>query len=318
MNGARVQNSSKQHVSFSLLWKAAARQKAYLILFASFILGMEIALAIYGWDYYTLGLPLRPFSPKHDYLKPSGTIGMRLGMLGLVLLMMVYLYPLRKYWPTLGRIGKTKNWFNFHVLLGLLSPTVITFHSSFKYKGFAGMAYWTMIALVISGIIGRYFYAQIPRSINAAELSLKEMQDLQSSLLEELKRLKIFQPSDIESLFRLPDSKDIHAMSAYHAVIKMMALDLIRPFKVWSLRRRQAKLRGYASFGGGILSSGNNELENAVRLASKQAALSKHILFLSKTHKAFHGWHVIHRPFSISVAIFVLIHVAVVTWLGYY
>jgi hypothetical protein len=297
---------------------AAKRQKGYLILFASLLIGLCIALAILGKDYYLLDRAQQPFSPKQISLKPSGIIGLRLGMLGLSLFVMVYLYPLRKYWPALGRIGKTKNWFDFHVLLGLMTPLVITFHSAFRDHGFAGMAYWTMIALVGSGIIGRYFYAQIPRNISAAEMSIKEMQDLKKSLLDELEVQKIFPVSEIESLFRLPDSQAIRGMSALRAVGSMIAMDIARPFRIWALRRRGMKLGGVAAFGSGILSTGNAELEKVIRLASRQAALSKRILFLSKTHGIFHGWHVIHRPFSISVAIFVLIHIAVVTWLGYY
>ena len=42
-----------------------------------------LALAIYGWDYYTLDIAQRPFSDKHSLLKPSGVIGLKLGFLGL-------------------------------------------------------------------------------------------------------------------------------------------------------------------------------------------------------------------------------------------
>ncbi len=88
---------------------------------------------------------------------------------------MVYLYPLRKRWRWLGRRGKTRVWLDYHVLLGLTAPLIISFHSSFKLNGFAGMAYWMMVALVISGIIGRYFYAQVPRTLEAAEVTLREL-----------------------------------------------------------------------------------------------------------------------------------------------
>jgi hypothetical protein len=302
----------------NFLASAEKRQKAYLIMVASAVIALAIALSYYGWDYYILDYSQRPFSPRHEELKPSGSIGLRLGMLGLALFALVYLYPLRKYWPTLGRIGKTKNWFDFHVLLGLSAPVVITFHCAFKMHGFAGMAYWTMLALVGSGLIGRYFYAQIPRNIRATELSMQEMQDLKTSLLEGLKAQKILQPTEIERLFHLPDSAEVQSMPMLKALVRMIALDLARPFRVWSLRRRGIRRGAHSPVFGGILPTRNAELEQAIRLASRQAALSKHILFLSKTHRVFHGWHVIHRPFSLSFAAFVIIHVAVVTWLGYF
>ena len=35
-------------------------------------------------------------------------------------------------------------------------------------------------------------------------------------------------------------------------------------------------------------------------------------------HRIFHMWHVIHRPFSYSLVVFGLLHVAVVMYLGFY
>jgi hypothetical protein len=54
--------------------------------------------AIYGLDYYTLGSSQRPFSPKHALLRPSGLIGVNLGVFGVLLFFLIYLYPLRKCW----------------------------------------------------------------------------------------------------------------------------------------------------------------------------------------------------------------------------
>ncbi len=289
-----------------------------IIAIGAAVVCIGISLIAYGWDYYFLDLTARPFSPKHVYLKPSGNIGIRLGMCGFTFLAMVYLYPLRKHWAFLGRFGKTRNWFDYHVLFGLTAPVLITFHSAFKLHGFAGMAYWTMMALVISGMIGRYFYAQIPRNIGAAELSLKEMEDLKNDLVEQLRSQKALPFFRIEELLRLPAIGEIQSIPLYRALMRMVLLDIARPFMVWRLRRQGIKASGRSALLGGVIHSSDAELEKAVRLASRQAALSKRILFLSQTQRVFYGWHVIHRPFSISFAFFVIIHVSVVTWFGYF
>ncbi len=54
------------------------------------------ALSIYGFSYYALSLEERPLSPLHSLLRPSGSIGLRLGMLGLGLFCILFLYPIRK------------------------------------------------------------------------------------------------------------------------------------------------------------------------------------------------------------------------------
>jgi len=46
--------------------------------------------------------------------------------------------------------------------------------------------------------------------------------------------------------------------------------------------------------------------------------LAKKILFLSKTNKLLHLWHLVHRPFSYSFALLASIHVILMLMLGYY
>ena len=139
-------------------------------------------LGVYGFSYYTLSLEDRPLSPLHYALRPSGTIGLRLGMLGFGLFCVLFLYPMRKHVKWLASIGKTRHWLDFHVLVGISAPIVITYHASFKLAGLAGIAYWIMIAVALSGFAGRYIYAQIPRSLNTAQLSLGELQTQSNEL----------------------------------------------------------------------------------------------------------------------------------------
>src|ERR1035438_10318740 len=58
-------------------------------------------------------------------LKPSGMVGNALGIVGGVLLLLMYLYPLRKKWKWLSKKGKTKNWLDYHILMGLVGPVLI-------------------------------------------------------------------------------------------------------------------------------------------------------------------------------------------------
>src|SRR5579863_4093823 len=125
-------------------------------------------LALYGTGYYLLPLEERPYSDKHALLRPSGVIGLKLGMLGTALFFIIFLYALRKVIPWLGRMGTTRHWMDFHVIAGVSAPIVIAFHAAFKFRGIAGVAFWIMLAVALSGIIGRYLYAQIPRSMSAA------------------------------------------------------------------------------------------------------------------------------------------------------
>src|SRR5215470_9231173 len=91
-----------------------------LRLFIGYLLAIILiaGIATYGFDYYTAGAHDRPFMEKHRLLKPSGRIGIKLGMLGACMFFVIFLYPLRKRWAWLGRLGLSRHWLDFHVLLG--------------------------------------------------------------------------------------------------------------------------------------------------------------------------------------------------------
>src|SRR5215472_18029458 len=275
------------------------------------------AFALYGADYYLLGSNERPFSPKHMLLRPSGPIGVNLGVFGVLLFFIIYLYPLRKRWGWLGRQGNSRHWLDFHVVLGTAAPLVIALHSSFKFGGIAGMAFWIMTLVTASGFIGRYLYSQIPRSLNAAELTIKEIQDMEVKLrwAAEDKHEKI--GTSLIDLFALPSPAQVARIPIFVALCWMIWLDLKRPFQVSWIRLRAGGFFAWLGSLFGILQTRNPQLETAIQTARKQASLSKRVLFLSRTKQVFLLWHVIHRPFSYSFALLAIVHIVVVLGMGY-
>jgi hypothetical protein len=269
------------------------------------------ALAAYGLGYYLTPPADRPYHPKHLLLRPSGPIGWWLGVFGTGLFVLIFLYALRKKWAWLAGLGNSRHWFDYHVLMGLTAPVVIAFHASFKFRGIAGMAYWIMLAVAASGIVGRYIYGQIPRSRNAAELSLQESKQLQERLTAKLAAQRLVRPADLASLFQLPSAKYVERASLVMALGALLWIDCKRPWRVARVRRGALALGSKVVTLGGFVSSRNAALENIIGVAREQASLSKKLLFLGKSQKVFQLWHVVHRPFSYSFAVLALIHIVV-------
>jgi TRAP-type C4-dicarboxylate transport system permease small subunit len=288
-------------------------------LILAWLLALAIVLVIggYGFNYYTLSAADRPFSPKHDALRPSGPIGITLGMFGVFLFFLIYLYPLRKKWGWLARQGNSRHWLDFHVVLGTLAPMIVAFHATFKFGNIAGMAFWSMLAVTLSGFVGRYLYAQIPRNLNSAELTMKEMTAIEETMRRGLASQDLAFGKRMEKLFDLPTAQDVQHMPALTALVYMILIDMRRPFRVSLLRLQSA---GFASWLGslfGFLRTRNLKLEYAIGVAQKRATLSKRILFLSRTAQVFRLWHVVHRPFSYAFAVLALIHVGLALYMGY-
>jgi hypothetical protein len=276
-----------------------------------------VAIAVNGYHYYLLPLNQRPFSPQHAALRPSGNVGLRLGIVGVCCFLVIFLYPLRKKWGWLQRQGSSRHWLDFHVVLGLSAPFIIAFHASFKFQGFAGMAFWIMLSVSVSGVVGRYLYSQIPRRVNSTEITLKELKEQQDQMVEKLSSQRLLQKSQLSQLFRLPSEQQIARWPVAFCLAYMMVLDLARPFHVARLRLRCLSPWQIVTTAFGFMHSGNHELETVIAVAREQASLSKRLLFLSRTQKVFHLWHVVHRPFSYTFVVLVVIHIAVVYMLGY-
>ena len=297
--------------------KSNSGHRLLLIFGYALAIALLLALTIYGWDYYTLSAAQRPFSPKHPALRPSGTIGLKLGFLGMFVFFAIFLYPLRKRWPWLMKQGNTRHWLDIHVLLGLSAPFIIAFHSSFKFQGFAGIAFWIMAAVSASGVVGRYLYSQIPRSLNAAQLSQKEIQELQAQLGSQLAEQQLLPQADLRAVLRLPSPQLVAKLPIAVAIVYMMILDVVRVLRVARLRRHALNGIEILTTLGGLLPTTHRELEHAIAIAREDAALAKRILFLSRSEKVFHLWHVVHKPFSYTFAVLAMIHIGLVMMMGY-
>jgi hypothetical protein len=284
------------------------RHRLWLTLGALAGAALVIAVAVNGFHYYLLPLAQRVRSPQHLMLKPSGTIGRSLGILGLAMFAVMFLYPLRKRLSFLSGWGTTKNWLDYHIVLGVIAPVLITFHASFKLmNGIAGAAYWIMIVVALSGIIGRYLYSSIPRRIDEAEMTMDEMRQLSADLALQIEGQGVFSAAELRPLFEMPPIEQVQAMPLWRALMVILHLDLRRTIQLIRLRWRY-----------GSRSQDHAEFVRVLAAIQKQASLVKNIVFLSRLSQMFQLWHVIHRPFSYSFAALALLHIIVVTVLGFF
>lgn len=180
------------------------------------------------------------------------------------------------------------------------------------------MAFWIMFAVSASGVVGRYLYAQIPRKVTTAELSMRELQELRETLAQQLAAQNLIPEADLRAFLRMPDSNRVARLPIVIALIYMMILDVVRLFGVARLRRRALGFFESIKSLAGFLPTRHRELEKAIHAAAEEAALSKRVLFLSRSQKVFHLWHVVHKPFSYAFAVLALLHIGLQFVLGYF
>ena len=106
----------------------------------------------------------------------SGVLGHGLGILGFLLMLSTEtLYSLRK--RARGKaIGRMSTWLQIHIFTGLVGPFMVLLHTSWKFNGLAGVLMLMTIIIVVSGIIGRYIYTAVPRTVDGAEVALRDLE----------------------------------------------------------------------------------------------------------------------------------------------
>lgn len=136
---------------------------------------IALVWAIWHSDYYLLPEEVRPTHPKHVLLRPTLGVGLWLGVAAVGLIIVNLLYLLRRAQRLGFRFGSLKLWMTSHVATGVLALLCALVHSAFVPGDSPGAhALWGLVALLVSGAIGRYFYAYVPRAANGRELELTE------------------------------------------------------------------------------------------------------------------------------------------------
>ncbi|MEM8882747.1 MAG: NAD(P)-binding domain-containing protein [Planctomycetota bacterium] len=145
------------------------------------VLGFVMALAtllfaIANVDYYALPEALRPTHDKHVWLRPSRGLGLWLGIAAVTMVVVNLFYLVRRSPSIRFSWGSLKAWMTSHVATGILALLFALLHGAMSpQETHGGRALWGLAALLVTGAIGRYFYAYIPRAANGRELELAEV-----------------------------------------------------------------------------------------------------------------------------------------------
>ncbi len=279
----------------------------YTLLLTGSFLVVSMIIGLRGWNYYLTPLDERPFHNQYDMLKPSGIDGHGYGIIGSVLLVVgVAMYSARKRIRRFSHWGKISNYLEFHIFLCLAGPMLIVYHSTFKLGGLVAVSFWSMVAVVASGVVGRYLYVQIPKGIKGNELSDAELEQENKKIGEVLQTQYGLSPTFLLTV-------DTVALPSRPAS-GMSTLEVLDFFVLQSYRRRQN------------LRHALHELTHAVdpalignvrKLMRRRITYLRRIAFLSQFRQMFHYWHVIHLPFAIVMFVIMFIHVGVAVAFGY-
>ena len=191
--------------------------------------------------YYLLPRAEQVRDPLHVWLRPSGYLGQGAGVLALLIFLFLWLYPLRKKFRWLGFTGSISKWLNVHALAALGLPLLVAAHATWQFGGVIGLGFWSMMVVWLSGIVGRYIYARIPRSQAGVELTIEEIAAQRQQLLDDIAGLSGLDVKEVEAVLA-PDAAPTAGLGLWQTMRRMVSDDLGRRRAAATLRR-QIKLR---------------------------------------------------------------------------
>ncbi|HSP88707.1 MAG TPA: hypothetical protein VLN45_11275 [Ignavibacteriaceae bacterium] len=266
-----------------------------------------ILLTINGIEYYQIPVEERFFSENHSMLKPSGILGHGIGILGtLMMIFGVAIYMIRKRMRSLFNIGYLKHWLEFHIFLCTVGPILILYHTAFKFGGIVAVSFWSMVAVVLSGVIGRFIYVQIPRTIQGNELDIKQLNEMSYDISNRLIHEVSFGEKITAKIDQLSD------LNRYkHITLGNSTAYIVKDF--FNLKLTLAALkREMAS-----LNIPKVKVKEILALTKSKMVLTRRIAYLRTMQKLFKYWHIVHLPFAITMFVIMLVHVAVTIIFGY-
>ncbi|MBI3563413.1 MAG: pyridine nucleotide-disulfide oxidoreductase [Gammaproteobacteria bacterium] len=248
---------------------------------------------------------------RHDNnLSGAEGTGYVLGLVGGIAMLSLLLYPLRKQWRPMSRLGAVRHWFRVHMILGVVGPVLVLFHANFSFGSLnSNLALICMLLVAGSGVVGRYMYIKIHHGLYGQRANLQELRrDLKLSKGKLSDTLHL-SGRNIERLKRL----EKYALKKRNLLMGVLHMPFVTIY-CWRMRftivnsvrnelRKQAEQRGWDSQ---MLHDISHQALMSLSTYLKMLQSTAHFHFYERL---FGLWHVIHLPLFFMLVISGFVHV---------
>lgn len=237
-----------------------------------------------------------------------------LAVVGGSMMLVLFLYPLRKYTRFMQRMGKVKFWFWVHLTLGVVGPWLILVHSNFRVGSLnAGVALYSMLTVVGSGVIGRFIHVRVHRGLNGERTSLERLRE-RAGMVESEARSKLHFAPLVEARLLAFERRELDAQPGLATHLRRV---FVLPFSHWVAYRRcvsdlRIRLREVAPAARWSAADVARRERKARRLVDRYLDAVVRVAQYSAYERLFALWHVAHLPFVYLLVISAVVHVVAV------
>lgn len=261
------------------------------------------ALVLAAWEFSRMG-----------YFKAGDDTGYWVGVAGGVMMLLLFSYPLRKYFTFARSWGRVKWWFLVHMVLGVGGPVLILLHSTFRVGSLnAAVALYSMVAVALSGVVGRFIFARVNRGLHGEKAGLRELQARAGFEEAEARSRLAFAP-DVEARLLAFEQRELTARADWLTYTRQV---FVLPLQQWLTYRRCASelrmvLRRLAQREQWRAKDLSKREKHSRKLVWQYLVAVTRVAQFKAYARLFSLWHVVHIPFVYLMVISAVVHVIAV------
>jgi hypothetical protein len=246
--------------------------------------------------------------------KPSGDTGYWLGVAGGSMMVLLFVYPMRKYLGFMRNLGKVSSWFWLHLALGIGGPWLILVHSQFRVGSLnAGVALYSMCVVVISGVIGRFIYVRVNRGLYGERTTLRDLRQ-SAGLVEDNARSRLRFCPEVEQRLLAFEQHELREGRGWGTYLRQVTLLPIQQWItyvscIFELRKPLHQLALKHNWSASDL---RRRKRRARRLVDRYLHAVVRVAQYSAYERVFALWHLAHLPFIYLLVISAVVHVIAV------
>jgi hypothetical protein len=249
------------------------------------------------------------------YITPQRGIGYWLGITGGSMMLLLLIYSARKRASWLRWLGGIPAWFEFHMVMGVVGPILVLFHSNFSLGATnSNVALICMLLVASSGVVGRYIYTRLHARLDGHEDTLEELKAVGDRLRSQTTSIS-FLPGLLETIDRIEkrliEPPKGFGLRFFHLITGAPRLALAR----WLVRReiKRAVAIRVTSRETALIAQHKHRIAAAARnYANRRLEAGRRMAEYQVYERLFSLWHVLHIPLFFMLLIAGIVHVVAI------
>jgi hypothetical protein len=248
------------------------------------------------------------------YISPQRGVGYALGIIGGSMMLLLLIYSARKRAPWLRWMGGIPLWFEIHMVLGIVGPVLVLFHSNFKLGAAnSNVALFCMLLVAGSGIVGRYIYTRLHARMDGHEYSLEQLRAVGARLRSQSTSIA-FLPGVLDAIDRVEQRLILPPKNFLARVPHLMTGGVRMALARWHVRReiKRAVVVAVRSDSALIARHAQRISSAATRYADRRLEAGRRVAEYQLYARLFSFWHVLHIPLFFMLLIAGIVHVVAI------